>query len=142
MGWGGIFQGVQSNIGQQNLLDLTLVKAKGSRVPAAHPQQKIPSAPPRGRESHIRSATKSYPVQCEHSHSFHVISSGLFLLTFMGCRKRGFRETNMTVHDGKIIFVILSYEKKNCEKAFLNHLKKNKTLKICNDVSKLTLLLT
>ena len=34
----------------------------------------------------------------------------------MGCRKRGFRETNMTVHDGKIIFLILSYEKKKIAK--------------------------
>ena len=44
----GRFNTGYSSIGKQNSAELALVLAKGSRVPAAHPNPEIPKVAPRG----------------------------------------------------------------------------------------------
>ena len=42
----GFGEFILTSVGQQNSLELALVQAKGSRVPAAHSHPKIPKVPP------------------------------------------------------------------------------------------------
>ena len=84
----------------------------------------------------FRSATKSYLVYYEHRIIFMLSPFTYFCLLLWVVESAVRRKTNKTVHNGKIIFVILSYnQKKNAKKLSLKNFFK--TLKTYNDVSNL-----